>query len=44
MNRYNLLLARHAANDYGGWVMIVKWFRLSRKPMGLASIERVTVS
>ena len=33
MNRHNLPFARHAANEYGGWVKIVKWFRLSRKPM-----------
>ena len=25
MNRNNLPLARHAANEYGGWVKIVKW-------------------
>ena len=43
MNRYNLPLARHAANEYGGWIKIVKWFRLSHKPIGLDSIERVTV-
>ena len=34
-------LARHAANEYEGWVKIVKPFILSHKPMGLASIERV---
>ena len=36
-------IARHAANEYGGWGNIVKQFRLSHKPMGLASIEGVTV-
>ena len=40
---HNLPLARHAANECGGWVKIVKRFRLSHKPMGLASIERMTV-
>ena len=39
----NPLLTNHAANEYGGWVKIVKRFRLSHKPMGLASVERVTV-
>ena len=43
MNRDNLLLAMHAANEYGDWVKIVIWFRLSRKPMGMPSVERVTV-
>ena len=43
MNRHDLWLTRHAANEYGGWVKIVKWFRLSDKPVGLASIERVTI-
>ena len=42
-NRHNLPLDRHAANKYGGWVKIVKRFRLSHKPLGLASLERVTV-
>ena len=42
-NFSNLPLARHAANEYGGWVKIVKWFGLSHKLMGLASIDRVTV-
>ena len=28
---YNLPLARHATNEYGGWVNIVTWFRLSYK-------------
>ena len=42
-NRHNLPLARHAANEYGGWVKIVKWLGLTRKLVGLASIERVTV-
>ena len=40
MNRHNLLLAIHAANEYGGWVKIVKQ---SHKSMGLASIAKVTV-
>ena len=43
MNRHNRSLARHAANEYGGWVKIVKRFRLSHKAMGMASIERATV-
>ena len=43
VNGNNLPLERHAANEYGGWVKIVKWFRLSHKPVGLASVERVTV-
>ena len=43
MKRHNPPLARHAANECGGWVKIVKWFRLYHKPMGMASIERVTV-
>ena len=30
MNRYNQPLARHAANEYGGWVKIIKQFRLSQ--------------
>ena len=38
MNRHNLPLTQHAANEYGGWVQIVKQFRLAHKPMGLASI------
>ena len=42
-NLVYLPLARHAANEYKGWVKIVKQFRLSHKPRGLASIERVTV-
>ena len=40
---YQLEGARHAANEYGGLVNIVIWFRLSHKPRGLASFERVTV-
>ena len=43
MNRHNLPFARYAANEYGGWVKIVKRFRLSHKAMGLTSIERVAV-
>ena len=43
MNRYNLPLVRYAANEYRGWVKIVKWFRLSHKPMGLVTIERMTI-
>ena len=43
VNGNNLPLERHAANEYGGWVKIVKWFRLSHKPVGLASVESVTV-
>ena len=39
INRCNLPLSRHAANEYGGWVKIVKRFRLSHEP----SIERTTV-
>ena len=39
MNRHNLLLARHAAYEYGGWVKIVKLFRLSHKPTRLAILE-----
>ena len=35
--RQNLLFARHVANEYGGWVKIVKQFRMSHKPMGQAS-------
>ena len=42
MNNNNLLLAKHAANGYGGWVKIVRMI-LSHKPMALAAIERVTV-
>ena len=34
---------RHATNEYGGCVKIMKPFRLSHKPMGLVSVERVTV-
>ena len=40
---HNLRLTRHAVNEYGGWAKIVKLFRLSHKPMGLASIARLTV-
>ena len=39
MNRHNLLLARHAANEYRGWLKIVNCFALSHKLMRLASIE-----
>ena len=44
MNRQSLPFDRHAANEYGGWVKIAKRFRPSHKPMGLVSLERVTVS
>ena len=40
---YNLPCTRHAANEYEGWVKIVNRFRLSHEPMGMGSIERVTV-
>ena len=43
MNRHNLTLARHAANEYEGWVKIVIRFRLCPKPRDLATIGRVTV-
>ena len=43
MNRHKLPLARHASNEQGGWVKIGKQLKLSHKPMGLASMERVTV-
>ena len=43
MSRHNLPLARHEANEYRGSVKIVTQFRLSHKPMGLASVETVTV-
>ena len=43
MNRHNLPLTRHAANEYVGWVKIVKRRRLYHKSMGLVSMERVTV-
>ena len=43
VDRHNLPLARHAANEYGGWVKIVKQFRLSHKPMGSASMVRVMI-
>ena len=33
MNRHNLPLPRHAANEYRGCVKIVKRFRLSYKHM-----------
>ena len=42
MNRH-MLLARHATAEYGGWVKLVKRFRLSHKLKGLASVERVTI-
>ena len=44
MNRHNLPLARHATNEYEGWVEIMISFRLYHEPKGLASIERVMVS
>ena len=28
MNKHNLPLTRHAANEYGGWVKIVIWLSL----------------
>ena len=31
MNIHNLSHAKHAANEYGGYVKIVKWFRLPHK-------------
>ena len=37
-----LPLARQAANEYGGWVKIMKHFRLSHKPIVLTPFERVT--
>ena len=40
---YYLKLARHAANEYGGWVKIVIRFRQPHQPMGLALIERVII-
>ena len=43
VNRQNLSPARHAANEYGDWVKIVTRIRLSHKPRGLSSIERVAV-
>ena len=43
MNKHNLLLASHTANEYGGWVKIVKRFRLFHRPMGLSSVESVTI-
>ena len=36
MNRHNFLHAIHAANEYGGWVKIVIWFRL-------AAVEKMAV-
>ena len=41
MNNYSLLLTRHAANDYEGWVKIMKPFKLSHKPTVRVSVERV---
>ena len=38
MNRRDLLLCRHVANECGGWVKIVKRFRAVS-----LNIERVTV-
>ena len=35
-----LLLARHVANEYGGWVKIVIQFTLFHKPREMATIER----
>ena len=32
VSNHNLRLARHAVNEYGGWVNVVIWFRLSHKP------------
>ena len=47
MKSFYVIVANHhgrnEATEYGGWVKIVKWFRLSHKSMGLATIERVTV-
>ena len=43
MSIHKIPLTKHAANEYGGWVKIVNQFRLSHKPMGPASIERLTV-
>ena len=43
MNRHNLLLAKHAANEYKGWVKFAIWFSMSLTPNGLASSEKVTV-
>ena len=40
MNRHNQLLARHASNEYGGWVKIVKRFTQFHKPMLMG--ERIT--
>ena len=39
---YNLLLTRYAANEYGSWVNLAIWFRLSHKSKRLASIDRMT--
>ena len=33
VNRHNILITWHAANEYGGWVKVVIWFRLSHKSM-----------
>ena len=38
MNRHNLLLAWHAANEYGGWANCLDYL----VSQGLASIESVT--
>ena len=42
MNRHNLPLTSHAANECEGWLKIVLQFKLSHKPMGLASINNFT--
>ena len=39
VNRDNLPFARHAANEYEGWVTIVKRFTLSHKTIGLTSVN-----
>ena len=44
MNRHNPRHTRHSANEYGGWVKIVKWFKLSHKPVRLALAERFSVA
>ena len=40
-NRYNLPLARHAANGYGGFIKILIWFTLSHNPRVMALIQEV---
>ena len=42
MNRHNLLLTRHVANEYGGWVKIVKGSNYTISPLPGLNIEKVT--